>query len=517
MLGHRQGQVSVFHLALIAALAAALPASAATFPANAGSLGAIADGGGGTPPIYGASRDVTFTVGGLGGTLSTVSVDVTLTHTWVGDLDVVLKAPGGAPSLVVVSRIAVTTAGSFGDSSNYSGAYSFSDAAAGTNIWTVATTGCDDLCNVAAGSYRTTGAGAAGQTNPPPVTSLNATFAGLTAPQMNGTWTLTFRDGGAGDTGSVSAASLTLTSTITLARPVDFTGDGRSDFSIVRNTGGGPSGNITWWNGDAASTAFTTQIFGIATDFFTPGDFDGDGKIDIAIWRPGAAGAAGFWILPSSTLSAYFVPFGQTGDDPTVQGDYDGDGKCDLAVYRAGLAAGDQSTWYYKSSLTGAVVATSWGKNGDFPAPGDYDGDGKFDFAIQRNNGGGQAIFWIKQTTAGVVTYVFGTPTDLVVPGDYDGDGKTDLATVRGVGGALRWFYRRSSDGVIITQDFGLSSTDFPCQGDYDGDGRTDIAIWRPSATPGVTAFWVSKSSGGVLIRQWGQNGDYPVANFNSH
>jgi len=31
------------------------------------------------------------------------------------------------------------------------------------------------------------------------------------------------------------------------AAPVDFDGDGVSDFAVVRNTGGGPNGTITWF------------------------------------------------------------------------------------------------------------------------------------------------------------------------------------------------------------------------------------------------------------------------------
>jgi hypothetical protein len=310
------------------------------------------------------------------------------------------------------------------------------------------------------------------------------------------------------DNGTVTAASLTPVVHV----PMDFSGDGVADYAIVRNTGGGPSGGITWW-----TSAPTVDLFGIAMDRLTPGDFDGDGKTDVAIWRPGPAGTAGFWVKRSSDGVAYFEPFGQSGDDPTVIGDYDGDGKTDLAVYRAGATAGAQSFWIYKRSSDGVVVTVPWGMNGDFPAPGDYDGDGKADFAIQRDGGGGHAIFWINQSTAGITQVLWGTPTDVVVPGDYDGDGKTDLAIVRGVSGGIQWWIRRSSDLVILNPTFGLSLTDFPCQADYDGDGKTDIAIWRPSATPGGSAFWVNGSSSGVLVRPWGVNGDYPVANYNSN
>jgi hypothetical protein len=165
------------------------------------------------------------------------------------------------------------------------------------------------------------------------------------------------------------------------------------------------------------------------------------------------------------------------------------------------------------------VTFVPWGQNGDFPAPGDYDGNGKADFMIQRNVGGGNAGFW--QLSDAFVTQpvvVFGTPTDVIVPGDYDGDGKTDIATVRGVSGSLQWMWRNSSNSAINYRTFGASATDFVAQGDYDGDGKTDVGVWRPSASANVSAFWsLGTTSNAVSTFAFGANGDYPVANFNSH
>jgi hypothetical protein len=297
--------------------------------------------------------------------------------------------------------------------------------------------------------------------------------------------------------------------------PSDYDGDGKTDFAVYRNTTG------AWYLNQSRDGGASFQ-WGAPTlkDLPVPEDYDGDGKDDIAVWRSGAAGVASFYILNSNGNTARVEPFGQTSDDPSVVGDYNNDGKADLAVYRAGANSGDPSTWFYRTTPGGPVAFVPWGQNGDFPAPGDYDGDGRNDFVIQRNNGGGQARFWMSQTTAGFQTVVFGAPTDVIVPGDYDGDGKTDIATVRGFSGNIAWFVRPSSTGVIPgypTAIFGSSATDFPAQGDYDGDGKSDFAIWRPSATPGQSAFWVQSATGSVTIQPFGQNGDYPVANFNTH
>jgi hypothetical protein len=302
---------------------------------------------------------------------------------------------------------------------------------------------------------------------------------------------------------------------------IDFNGDGKSDFALVRNTGGGPTGQITWFINPTGTGTTYGSAWGLNGDFFVPVDYDGDNKTDIAIWRAGAPTVAAFYILQSSNSTVRVEAFGQTGDDPSVVDDYDGDGKADVAVYRSGANPGDPSTWFFRGSLnnpSGNVTYVPWGQNGDFVSPGDYDGDGKADFVIQRNNGGGQAKFWMFQTTAGFNQVVFGTPSDLIVPGDYDGDGKTDIAVVRGGGGQLNWYYRASStgnlNGPII---FGASATDFPTQGDYDGDGKTEPAIWRGSATGGASSFWVLGSTTGAFSVPFGQQGDFPVARYNGH
>ena len=519
----------------------------ATFPASNTFPAAIPDSPGGTPPTYGTPLVINYPVTGVSGPVTDVSVSITLTHSWAGDLDMVLAAPGGSPNLVVVGHIGVQTAGSFGSSSDYLGTYVFTDTASGPNIWTAAAS-----TPIPAGSYRTTARGGPGQTNPPPVTSLNTTFGGLTPAQANGTWTLTIRDGGGGDTGSVTASSLTINPTgapIARSRTVDFDGDNKTDFSVVRATSA--TAQMTWLNklnnvaGTESGVAWGLG-FGYWSnqvnlgDAVTPADFDGDGKSDVAVWRAGAATVASFYILQSATNTARVVPFGQAGDDPTVVDDYDGDGKADLAVYRPGTGTtspGSQGIYFYQGSLSNPgnnITYLPWGTTGDFSAPGDYDGDGKADAAIYRPGGGvaPQNAYWIRNSSNGAaVYYAFGQGSSGllsrggIAKGDFDGDGKNDLCWIQRVaGGQLQWWIRSSLTGNITQTSFGLQATDLPTPGDYDGDGKTDLSVWRTGSGADASIFYWRPSSGGIDQQaKWGSSvaalsvPDYPTAAYNFH
>lgn len=446
-------------------------------------------------------------VTGLVGTVKRLEVTIrTYNHTFPDDLDVLLVGPGGQAMIIMSDA---------GGSADAVGAtVTLTDAAASQ---------IPDGGPISAGSFQPSGFGT-GDTFPAPApvvfsqpapagtATLTSTFGGT---NPNGTWSLYVFDDVGGDVGNfLNGWSLS----IVVDAPLDYDGDAKTDWVVVRNTGGGPSGQITWFM--LNSLGFTAVPFGAASDFFLSGDYDGDKKSDVVVWRGGASSV--FYRLNSSNGAFIFQPFGTSGDDPTIPGDYDGDGVTDMAVYRAGAAALDPSFWYAIRSSNGSILTQQWGQNGDFPAPGDYDGDRRGDFVVQRNGGGGQGVFFIRFATGSQQTVYWGTPSDVIVPGDYDGDGNTDIAVVRGTGGAIHWHVRRSSDGGYMPFIFGASATDFPTQGDYDGDGRTDVAVWRPNATPGQTAFYVLLSNaGGVpntfVVQQWGQNGDYPVANFNSH
>jgi subtilisin-like proprotein convertase family protein len=475
-------------------------ATTATFPADAVTLGAIPDTNVGSPTCQNNStnfRDVNFTVSGLTGTISAVAVSFNASHTFLQDLEVSLRGPGGSPSHLLFAATGTTAtaanscAGSANDLST-ANTYTFADTAS-ANWWTTAAAN-----PVPTSTNRTVVTGIGGATNPPATTSLNTTFA---ATSPNGTWTLRFRDRGVGDTGTVTAASLSITTIGDPGRAVlDFDGDGKSDLAVIRNTGG----TFNWFLSQSTA-GFVGLGWGSTNDVPVPGDYDGDGKWDVAIWRPGTPGA--FYILRSATSTLQALSFGQTGDDPRVTQDYDGDGKADPAVTRN--VAGSLAFFIQRSTL-GFTGVTFGVAASDLGIRGDFDGDGKADVAVYRTSAGSPAnSFFIIRSSNGVVqSQNWGNfNSDYIVPADFDGDGKTDYAVWRGAApsGNGGWYWLQSSDGTFRSVAFGIAGTDLPTVGDYDGDGKSDQAVWRPGS-PGV--FYTLRSTAGFGATPFGQSGD---------
>ena len=271
------------------------------------------------------------------------------------------------------------------------------------------------------------------------------------------------------------------------------------------NFDGNYFGDLVMWNGSsglwssrngvwgAGVTATTWMNWGTAAlgDIPAPGDYDGDGKTDYAVYR----NTEGNWYILLSATSTWFVThFGLPNDVP-VPNDFDGGGKTDIAVFRP-----SDGNWYLLMTETQAFASVHFGTNGDRPVPSDYDGDGKTDVAIFRPSEGNW--YSLKSSDLSWSVVHWGISTDIPVPGDFDGDGKSDVAVYRnGV-----WYILRSSNGAYGIFNWGTTG-DIPYVLNREGD-IADLVVYRPSQ-----GWWYNLrySVGFVYVIQFGEPGDSPV------
>ncbi|MCY7377065.1 MAG: VCBS repeat-containing protein [Pyrinomonadaceae bacterium] len=163
----------------------------------------------------------------------------------------------------------------------------------------------------------------------------------------------------------------------------DYDGDGRADPAVYRAGTGGSAGIFFYRaSTSTASGNITRFAFGAAGDKPYPGDFDGDGRFDFSVIRNNGGNAQIF--QQNSTAGFSVTNFGLF-TDRFVTGDFDGDYRNDLAVIRDD---GGVLRWFVNTSTSSQSLVLQYGTTAtDTPTPGDYDGDSRTDFGVFRNTG----------------------------------------------------------------------------------------------------------------------------------
>ena len=265
-----------------------------------------------------APLNMPIAVSGITGALTDLSVSLSVTHTWRADLVVTLIAPGGTPSFLLFGNVGSTTAGGCGSGNDLAGAYVWVDSAVAgsTNFWSNA------AIPSTPGTYFTVPRGTAGVVNPPAGTAFRAAFSALTPAQINGSWTLRVQDTGVGDTGAVSAASLTLVAGGgggNTAPTLAYTPSTTAGVTFPAGAAGAVTASIAIVGAGAAGTGNTvisacaiTGVVGGAT-FAAPtttpanGTFNTattTGTIDLGCTRAATAGTASLSCTETSTPGA---------------------------------------------------------------------------------------------------------------------------------------------------------------------------------------------------------------------
>jgi len=139
----------------------------------------------------------------------------------------------------------------------------------------------------------------------------------------------------------------------------DYDGDGKGDFCVRRNIGG-----AGWFIILKASGGVEYISWGLPTDAIVPCDFDGDAKSDLCVARVDGSNNFNTYVLTRAGggTGASPIVFGRADlNDAAAFGDYDGDGKTDVGIWRPGAS----SMFWVRLTSSGNAIVRQWGLPGD--------------------------------------------------------------------------------------------------------------------------------------------------------
>jgi hypothetical protein len=219
----------------------------------------------------------------------------------------------------------------------------------------------------------------------------------------------------------------------------DFNGDGNLDLAItsICPFGGIPNSiYIFLGKGDGTFSQAASLLPGTNPVFIAVGDFNGDGKTDLAVANNGSNTLTILLGNGDGTFSAAASP--ATGTNPTslVVADFNTDGKPDLAVTNSGsntvtvlLGNGDGTFTTAASPATGTSPRSI--------AVADFNADGKPDLAV--TNFGSNTVTVLLGNGDGTFTTAANPATGngpvSIVTANFNGDNKVDLAVANNISG----------------------------------------------------------------------------------
>ncbi|UYQ61749.1 FG-GAP-like repeat-containing protein [Streptomyces peucetius] len=246
----------------------------------------------------------------------------------------------------------------------------------------------------------------------------------------------------------------------------DYNGDGISDVAAAYGYDDGRVTLFTWLGKGDGNFAEPFASWKVAAgnwnfenfDIYS-GDFDGDGRDDVAAWYDYDAGNDRLFTFKSRADGGFNAPVASwetpAGNwwyahvKPAV-GDFNGDGRDDLAAFY-GYDSGEMKLWTFTTDANGgfnspvsSYTSATWGSRDRTTIhAGDFDGDGRDDVAAWYDYADGHDAIhvWAADAKGTFPTRIeaWSTPDGNIwrdnvelVTGDYNGDGRDDFGGMYG-------------------------------------------------------------------------------------
>jgi predicted alpha/beta hydrolase len=314
----------------------------------------------------------------------------------------------------------------------------------------------------------------------------------------------------------------------------NFGGNNRTSIALVRQSAGWGTIPVAFSIGDGA-WSITNQPVGDFANWaatsgvkIVTGDFNGNGTTDIALVRQEAgwgtipvafATGGGSWSITNQGVGS-FAQWAATSGVKVITGDFDGNGRTDIALIRqnpgwatipVAFSAGS-GNWTITNQGVGNFA--QWAAtSGVAVITGDFDGNGRTDIALVRREGGwgtipiafasGSGNWFITNGGVGAFASWAATSGVRIVTGDFNGNGRTDIALIRQTPGwgTIPIAFANGNGSWTITNSVVGAFAGWACQpgvtivtGDFNGNGRTDIALVRQ--TPGWATVPIASANG---------------------
>lgn len=269
----------------------------------------------------------------------------------------------------------------------------------------------------------------------------------------------------------------------------DFNHDGKLDIAVASGFQSSAGVSILLGNGDGTFRPFTFFPAGQGPTSIAVGDFNGDGKLDIALSDNEGAGSVDILLGKGDGTFATWTSYATAGDPRmVVVADFNKDGKLDLAT--ANSATGTVSVLLGKGDGTFPTHTEFTTENGTISLTvGDLRHDGNQDIIAGCQPNGDVDVLLSNGdgTFKAAAKYPVPAGVEHVAVGDFNGDGKIDVAVTNGATAGMVSILLGRGNGTLNKTPV-IFGTAFGPEGvavaDFNDDGVADLAVTNNESSP---------------------------------